>query len=116
MDIRLILKSQGGEVHDSQIKPKLIGLIEFADYLIADKGYDSECIREMARNQQMPLIITRKSNNNKENRKFDPYRLRHSVENIFAHLKHFRGITTRFDKLASSYKTHAMSSVYLYLV
>ena len=96
----------GGEVHDSQIAPKLIDLIESADYLVADKGYDSECIREMARNQQMTPIIPRRSNGNKENREFDPYlyRLRHLVENMFARLKHFRGIATRFDKLARNYK------------
>ena len=96
----------GGEVHDSQIAPKLIDLIESADYLVTDKGYDSECIREMARNQQMTPIIPRRSNSNKENREFDPYlyRLRHLVENMFARLKHFRGIATRFDKLARNYK------------
>ncbi|TCB52092.1 transposase, partial [Acinetobacter terrestris] len=33
------------------------------------------------------------------------YRLRHLVENAFARLKHFRGIATRFEKLARNYKS-----------
>ena len=39
----------GGEVHDSQVAPALIERIEEAEYWIADKGYDSEEIRECAR-------------------------------------------------------------------
>lgn len=38
----------GGEVHDGQVAPNLIEKIK-ADYWIADKGYDSEEIRECAR-------------------------------------------------------------------
>ena len=38
----------GGEVHDSQIAPKLIELVDSAEYLVADKGYDSESIRDVA--------------------------------------------------------------------
>ena len=43
----------GGEVHDRQIVNQLIGLVGEAEYLIADKGYDSEDIREVARNHHM---------------------------------------------------------------
>jgi transposase len=52
-------------------------------------------------------VIPRKSNSNKPNIEFDHYlyRLRHLVENAFARLKHFRGIATRFDKLARNYKS-----------
>ena len=78
-----------------------------ADYLIADKAYDSEHIREAARKNKMIPVIPRKSNSNKPNIEFDPYlyRLRHLVENAFARLKHFRGIATRFDKLARNYQS-----------
>lgn len=31
------------------------------------------------------------------------YKSRHVVENVFARLKRFRGIATRFDKLKGSY-------------
>ena len=72
----------------------------------ADKGYDSEKIREYARNHAMIAVIPRKSNSAKSNPEFDAYlyKLRHLVENAFARLKHFRSIATRFDKLARNYK------------
>ena len=38
----------GGEVHDSQVAGELIEMIGQADYFIADKGYDSESIRDKA--------------------------------------------------------------------
>nr|WP_165493517.1 IS5 family transposase [Acinetobacter terrestris] len=97
----------GGEVHDSQVASDLIELVDEADYLIADKGYDSEHIRKVARNHRMTPIIPRKSNSKKPNIDFDHYlyRLRHLVENAFARLKHFRGIATRFEKLARNYKS-----------
>lgn len=50
--------------------------------------------------------IPRKSNSTKPNLEFDSslYKLRHLVENLFARLKHFRSIATRFEKLARNYK------------
>ena len=100
-------KITGGEVHDSQVAKQLIELVEQADYLVADKGYDSEDIRHTAREHHMIPVIPRRSNSNKDNTEFDRYlyRLRHLVENAFARLKHFRSIATRFDKLARNYKS-----------
>ncbi|WP_416240784.1 IS5 family transposase [Acinetobacter sp. WCHAc010034] len=96
----------GGEVHDGQIAPKLIELVGKADYLVADKGYDSEKLRECARILDMIPVIPRKTNSFKGNPEFDGYlyQLRHLVENAFARLKHFRAIATRYDKLARNYK------------
>jgi transposase len=31
------------------------------------------------------------------------YKYRHLVENVFARIKHFRGLATRFDKLKRNY-------------
>ncbi|WOE30361.1 IS5 family transposase [Acinetobacter sp. SAAs470] len=100
-------KITGGDVHDSQVAEHLIDLIETADYLIADKGYDSEYIRKSARNRKMIPIIPLRSNSKKFNLDFDKYLycLRHLVENAFARLKHFRAIATRFDKLARNYQS-----------
>lgn len=96
----------GGEVHDSQIASELIERVEEADYWIADKGYDSDAIRECARKKGMNPIIPRRSNSHKNNPEFDKhlYKVRHLVENLFARLKHFRSIATRFEKLARNFK------------
>ncbi|UOO88264.1 IS5 family transposase [Vitreoscilla massiliensis] len=96
----------GGETHDSQVAPQLIALVQTGHYLVADKGYDSEKIRESSRKHGMIPVIPRKSNSTKSNPEFSRYLygLRYVVENAFARLKHFRGIATRFDKLARNYK------------
>lgn len=97
----------GGEVHDSQVAPDLIDSIEKADYFIADKGYDSEEIRNQVLESGIIPVIPRRSNSRKENLEFDAYlyKLRHLVENLFARLKHFRSISTRFEKLARNFKS-----------
>ena len=44
-------------------------------------------------------------------RDYDPhlYKARHLIENFFAKLKQYRGIATRYDKLAQNF----MSAIYL---
>ena len=95
-------KITGGDVHDSQVAKQLIDIVGEATYLIADKGYDAEHIRIYAQNKDMIPIIPLRSN-----KVFDKYlyKLRHLVENVFARLKHFRAIATRFDKLARNYQS-----------
>lgn len=97
----------GGQVHDSQVAGKIIKKVGSAMHFIADKGYYSEMIREQAREAGMNPVIPRKSNSKKPNPEFDPYlyKVRHLVENLFALLKHFRSIATRFEKLARNFKS-----------
>lgn len=75
-----------------------------ADYLLADRGYDSDAIVEQAKQQGMKAVIPPKKNR-KEQRHYDKdlYKLRHLVENAFLHLKRWRGIATRYAKNASSF-------------
>jgi transposase len=75
-----------------------------ADFLIADKGYDSQAVLEMARARGMePVIPPRK--NRKDLREYDKhlYKMRHLVENAFLRLKEWRGIATRYAKNARSF-------------
>lgn len=97
----------GGEVHDAKAAPWLIDKIKAAQHIIADKGYDAEVIRERIRQAGAIPVIPRKSNSHKVNPEFDShlYRQRHLVENLFARLKHFRSIATRFEKLARNLKS-----------
>lgn len=96
----------GGEVHDAKAAPQVISKVKSAENFIADKGYDSEDIREQVRAEGMNPVIPRKSNSKKPNPEFDShlYKMRHLVENLFARLKHFRSIATRFEKLARNFK------------
>ncbi|WP_228706569.1 IS5 family transposase [Psychrobacter sp. Sarcosine-02u-2] len=103
----LHFKITGGDVHDSQVAGELIDMIGQADYFIADKGYDSETIRDKARSHNMIPVIPKRKNAKQPNPEFDSYlyKLRHLVENMFARLKHFRSIATRYEKLARNFKS-----------
>ena len=91
----------GGEVHDCKEAPELVAKLPLADYVIADKGYDSEPLRLQIREQGSVPVIPRKQNSTVGNDDMDwcLYKYRHLVENAFARLKHFRAVATRYDKL-----------------
>ena len=91
----------GGEVHDSKAANELIELLPQGDFVVADKGYDSEAIRDKIRERDSIPVIPRKKNSLLGNADIDwcLYKYRHLVENAFARLKHFRVIATRYDKL-----------------
>jgi len=95
----------GGEVHDCKIAPAFFAKLPYADYMVADKGYDSEEVRDVARAKSSTPVIPRKSNSKIGNDDMDwgLYKYRHLVENVFARLKHFRAIATRYDKLKRNY-------------
>jgi transposase len=106
----------GGEVHDSKIANEIIRAVPKADCIVADRGYDSEEIREQIRNQNSTPVIPRKKNSLIGNSSMDwgLYKYRHLVENFFARIKHFRAIATRYDKLKRNYEG-ALAFVCIYL-
>lgn len=75
-----------------------------AEYLLADRGYDSNQIIEKAIEQGMRVVIPSKKNR-KQQREYDQslYKIRHLVENAFLHLKRWRGIATRYAKNSKSF-------------
>lgn len=75
-----------------------------AQYLIADKGYDSDAIIDQARSQGMKTVIPPQRNRTVQ-RLYDEdlYKLRHLIENAFLHLKRWRGIATRYAKNSASF-------------
>jgi len=108
----------GGEVHDAKVAPEFIKNLPIADYTIADRGYDSEEIREQIKQKSSIPVIPRKKNSKIGNGDIDwgLYKYRHLVENIFARLKQFRSIATRYDKLKRNYASMlAMACSYIWL-
>lgn len=75
-----------------------------AQYLLADRDYDSDAIVVQAQSQGMEAVIPPRKNR-KQLRHYNKaiYRLRHLVENAFRHLKRWRGIATRYAKNANSF-------------
>lgn len=95
----------GGEVHDAKEAPNLIASLPKVDYVIADRGYDSQSLRDQIINQGATPVLPRKRNTTVGNDDIDwcLYRYRHLVENVFARLKHYRAIATRYDKLKRNF-------------
>jgi transposase len=92
-----------GTTADCTVAGKLIEGFE-AEYLLADRGYDTDSIVEIAKASGMVSVIPPKKNR-KQQREYDTYlyRLRHLVENAFLHLKRWRGIATRYAKNTTSF-------------
>ena len=69
----------GGEVNDCSAAPGLIAKLADVEAIVADKGYDSECIREQITKQGARAVIPRKCNSLKGNADMDwgLYRYRH---------------------------------------
>jgi transposase len=89
-----------------------------AQAIVADKGDDSQAIREQIEGQGATAVIPRKRTSVKGNADLDRglYRNRHLVENAFARLKHYRAVASRFDKLNRNYKSVvAMACAFLWL-
>ena len=96
-----------GITHDIKIAPMLLQLLDLKDteFLNADKGYDSKEFRNLAYTKGVRANIQRKKNARTSNSHMDwlIYQARHVVENTFANLKHYRALSSRYDKLLSSY-------------
>ena len=53
----------------------------------------------------VPVIPRRKnSKNNDQPLDKEKYKIRHTIENLFARLKHFKAVATRYDKSKQSYE------------
>lgn len=72
--------------------------------LIADKGYDSNAIRDdlIARKVE-PVIPMRRNRKAKDPIDGAIYALRNLIERCFNKLKHSRRLATRYDKTTESY-------------
>ena len=108
----------GGEVNDCSAAPQLIAKLPDVEVIVADKGYDSEYIREQIVKKGAKAVIPRKRNSLKGNADMDwgLYSYRHLVENTFARLKQYRAVATRYDKLKRNYESMvAIACGYLWL-
>ena len=99
-------KISAGNINDCTMAPTLIAGLPISEYLIADKGYDSDVLRKQVDDSGIIPVIPRKKNSLIGNNNLDwcLYKYRHLVENAFARLKHFRAIATRYDKLKRNYE------------
>jgi len=85
-----------------QAKPLVTKYLQPAAFAIMDKEYDSDAIRAHVHQLGGVAVIAPKANRTIKP-PFDEhlYRERHRIENLFARLKSFRRIATRYEKLHS---------------
>src|SRR5579863_6722906 len=95
----------GGEAADCTQFETLNALVDARPgYLIADKGYDSDTIRDSLREVGVRPVIPPRSNRKTPIRwNKSVYRQRNRIERLIGHLKINRAIATRYDKLARSF-------------
>ena len=89
-----------------------------SEILCADKGYDSEGLRNQIEATKTKANIPKKSNTKSSNDHIDwhIYKIRHLVENSFCRLKQFRGVATRYDKLKRNFQSAvALACIFIWL-
>jgi transposase len=98
-----------------QCKPLLAKHLKPNCFAIMDKGYDSDSNRAYV-NQLGGIAVIATNASRSKKPAFDQhlYRERHRIENLFARLKSFRRISTRYDKLLCTFS--AMVSLACLLV
>ncbi len=90
----------GGERHDLSQAESLLAPFHF-DAVIADKGYDSDPLRELLTAKQVEVVIPSRRYR-KQPRDYDRlrYKERNIVERFINRIKWYRRIFTRYEKLA----------------
>ena len=92
-----------GQVHDILQAEALTADIT-SGALLADKGYDADGFIQSLQLRGITAVIPPKSNRKvKRECDFVLYAERNLVERFFNHIKHFRGIATRYEKTARNF-------------
>ena len=94
----------GANVSDfDQYKPLLRARLRPGTHVLMDKGYDSDAIRAYV--NQLGGVVIAVNSSRSQKPPFDEhlYRERHRIENLFARLKSFHRIATRYEKLHRSF-------------
>lgn len=79
----------------------LLDALPSAGALLADRGYDAEWFRNaLIERGIQPCIPARRGRKTAVIHDADLYRKRHKIENMFARLKDWRRIATRYDRCA----------------
>lgn len=100
----LVFTLSGAEQADITQAQPLIDALPSVQVVIADKGYDADALVQSVEQAGAQAVIPPRSNRRCP-RTFDThrYRARHLIENLFARLKQFRRLATRYDKLAAHF-------------
>ncbi|WP_419534572.1 IS5 family transposase [Endozoicomonas sp.] len=74
------------------------------DFILADKGYDSNAfIKAVEMSGAQPVIPPKRNRLNQRAYDKEVYKERNLVERLFQKLKNFRRVATRYERLARNY-------------
>ena len=93
-----------GQMSDHKGARLMLGVLPKAKTLIADRGYDSNWFRNALKERGTePCIPPTKSRKTPLDYDKTTCRQRHKIENLFAKLKDWRRIATRYDRCAHTF-------------
>ncbi len=100
----VLLFLSAGNMSDFKGAAELVNRLPQAKALLADRGYDADWLRNALTDRGITPCIPPKKNR-KVQHYYDKelYRKRHKVENMFAKLKDWRRISTRYDRCAHTF-------------
>ncbi|MCB2089387.1 MAG: IS5 family transposase [Sphingomonadaceae bacterium] len=88
-----------GNTHDAKVAVVAINAVPPSEYLVADKGYDSNALRSWLIERGTTPVIPSKSNRKVQvDHDRQIYRQRNVVERMFCLFKDWRRVATRFDR------------------
>ena len=100
----IILLLSEGQMSDHKGARLVLDALPPASHLIADRGYDSAWFRaELEARGIEPCIPSSRSRKTPYAYDTTLYRQRHKVENLFAKLKDWRRVATRYDRCAHTF-------------
>jgi transposase len=92
-----------GQAHDLSCAQPLLEDVD-PGALLADKAYDADPLIDALNQRAITPVIPPKANRKaKRDCDFALYCERNLVERFFNKIKHYRGIATRYDKLARNF-------------
>jgi len=93
-----------GNLHDVMMAEEVLSGAGPVERLLADKAYDTNRLRSFLAKQRIEAVIPSIARR-KPLLPYDreAYRQRNLIERMFARLKDFRRIATRYDKLARNF-------------
>jgi transposase len=100
--VQLLLSE--GQMSDYKGARQLLAFLPDAKVMIADRGYDADWFRQALKDKNItPCIPPKKNRRQQILYDTELYKKRHKVENMFAKLKDWRRIATRYDRCAHTF-------------
>jgi transposase len=105
-----------GQMGDVRAAPGLLARLPKATHLLADAAYDSNDLRQFLLDRGTTPVI-KPNPTRKSTPPFDKtlYKQRNGIERAFSHLKDWRRVATRYDKLARNFlATVALAAIIIW--